>query len=138
MLIEQKALSENAYYYWDKLRLNISQEGDLYTSQPLAIKGNLINTNNQEKEVLGFFQANNESMKRIFIWPIDELELELNTVCVINPLRPNLGFNEIPESEYPAYVYSVNGVWTHATMIDDCVICPVIGGVTEKPDYWPY
>jgi len=138
MLIEQSALSENAYYYWDKLRLNISQEGELYTSQPLAIKGNLTNINTPEKEVLGFFQANNLTKKRIFVWPIDELELDLQTVCVINPLRPNIGYLEIPASEYPAYVYSVNSIPTLMTMINDCVLCPVIGGVTEKPDYWPY
>ncbi len=138
LLIEQIALSENAYYYWDKLRLNISQEGELYTSQPLAIKGNLTNVNTPEKEVLGFFQANNVSKKRVFVWPVDELELDLQTVCVINELRPNIGYLEIPASEYPAYVYSVNSIPTLNTMINDCVLCPVLGGVTNKPDYWPY
>ncbi len=136
LMIEQMALSENAYYYWDKLRVNLSQEAGLYTSQPLAVKGNLTNVNTPEKEVLGFFQANNVSKKRIFIWPIDELELDLPTVCIINGLR--FGFIEIPVSEYPAFIYSDNGVWQFATMVDDCVLCPVLGGVTEKPDYWPY
>lgn len=136
LLSEQIALSEAAYNYWDKLSINLSQDGGLYTSQPLAVKGNIINTNNPQKEVLGFFQANSVSRSRLFVWPIDELELDIDPSCIINGLR--FGFIEIPQSEYPAFIFSNNGVWQFATMVDDCVLCPVLGGVTEKPDYWPY
>jgi hypothetical protein len=135
LLIEQSALSEDAYLYWDKLRININQEGGLYTSQPIAIKGNVFNTSDPENEVLGFFQASTFATKRIFVWPLDDLELDIESRCNIDPLR--FGYLEIPQSEYPAFIFSDSGNPSFSTMTNNCVLCPTAGGVTIKPDYWP-
>lgn len=135
LLVEQIALSENAYNYWDKLRINLDQSGGLYTSQPLAIKGNLINKSNSENEVLGFFQASTVATKRIFVEPVEGLELDYLSACTINSLR--FGLIEISPHEYPAYLFSSGGSWAPATMTVNCVDCTHVGGVTQKPDYWP-
>lgn len=135
LLVEQTSLSIDAYNYWNKLGVNLGQTGGLYTSQPLAIKGNLVNTSNLENEVLGFFQASTLASRRVFIEPLDELELEYNNPCQINGLR--FGLIEIPRSEYPAYLFASGGDWVEATMTKNCVDCTREGGVTTKPDYWP-
>lgn len=135
LYIEQSALSEDAYNYWDKLRINSNQDGGLYTTQPLSVKGNIKNISDPEKEVLGFFQANALSIKRIFIEPNPDFELNLLSSCQINALR--FGFIEIPTSEYPAFLFSNGGTYSLATMTDECVLCSASNGTNNKPDYWP-
>jgi hypothetical protein len=135
LLIEQASISEEAYDFYDKLRINIEQSGGLYTSQPLAIKSNLTNTSNPENEVLGYFQASTVASARVFVEPLDNLELDYENACQLNNLR--LGLFEIPPSEYPAYLLTYGVTWTDTTMTKTCVDCTQGGGVTEKPDYWP-
>ena len=136
LLVDQIALSVEAYNYWDKLKINLEQSGGLYTSQPLAVKGNLTNTSNPDNEVLGFFQASTVASKRIFIEaPVPGLELDYLDVCNINALR--FGLIEIPKTEFPAYLFSSGGDWTEATMTKNCVDCTLSGGITDKPSYWP-
>lgn len=133
--IEQSALSEDAYNYWDKLRINSNQDGGLYTTQPLAVKGNIKNLTNPENEVLGFFQANAISTKRIFVDPVPDFELNILSTCQVNTLR--FGLIEIPVTEYPAYLFSSGGNYALATMTNECVLCSASGGSNTKPDFWP-
>jgi hypothetical protein len=136
LLVEQSAISLAAYNYYDKLRINLDQSGGLYTSQPLAVKGNLYNASNEENEVLGFFQASTIASKRIFVEaPITGLTLDYLDVCSIDPLM--FGFIEIQPNQYPAYLFASGGEWTMATMTKNCVDCTLSGGSTTKPDYWP-
>jgi len=129
LLIEQNALSEDAYNYWDELRLNSEQNGGLYNSQPIAVKGNMINTSNPDAEVLGFFQASTVSLKRIFIEPVSGLELDYQSRCSLIQLE--FGLQEIMPRDYPAYL--VGGT----LLTKDCVECTTLGGSTDKPPYWP-
>lgn len=136
LMVEQSSISLAAFNYYDKLRINLEQSGGLYTSQPLAVKGNLINTSNEENEVLGFFQASSVAYKRIFVEaPVPGLTLDYEENCSINPLW--LGLFEIPPREYPAFLYTVDGQWSPITMSPNCVDCRYSGGVLMKPDYWP-
>ncbi len=135
LLIQQIALTENAYTYWDKLRQNSEQNGGLYTSQPMAIKGNLINTTHPEKDVLGFFQASTIYTKRIFVSPPEDLPLSINNQC--SPIQIEHGFIEISPADYPAYLLTVDGHWSMVHLNDECVLCPLRGGTTTKPIYWP-
>jgi hypothetical protein len=136
LLIEQSALSEDAFNFWDKLRVNSLQDGGLYTTQPLAIKGNIENLSNPENEVLGFFQASSLTTKRIFVEPLPDLELDIFPSCQINLLQYG-GLLEISPYEYPAYLFSSNGQWSLATMTKECVLCSAQGGSNVKPDFWP-
>jgi hypothetical protein len=136
LYVEQSAISLEAYNYYDKLRINIEQSGGLYTSQPLAVKGNLINTSNEDNEVLGFFQASTVAYKRIFIEaPVPGLTLDYEDICQINWLW--VGLNELQERDFPEYLYTINGEWQLATMSKNCVDCRYSGGILMKPDFWP-
>ena len=133
--IQQMALTEDAYTYWDQLRQNSQQDGGLYASQPLAIKGNLINTKYPEKQVLGYFQASTLQTKRIFIEPVPDLALEFYDGC--SPIFLRKGLVEITPSQYPAYLLSVDGQWTMNLLNAGCIDCTVNGGTTNKPNFWP-
>lgn len=133
--IQQIALSEEAFNYWDDLRINSSQDGGLYTSQPLAVKGNITNLTDSDAEVLGFFQASKIETKRIFVEPQAGLDLDFSNGCT--PQFLEFGFSEISPSDYPAYLLTINNVFTMNLLDDACVDCTALGGTTEKPDFWP-
>lgn len=135
LLVYQTSLTQNAFTYWDQLRQNSEQDGGLYSSQPLAIKGNLRNITYPEKDVLGYFQASTLETKRIFVYPVEDLPLTFSNSC--NPVLLRKGLVEIHPRDYPAYLMTINGNWSPILLNDECVDCEVRGGTTTKPNYWP-
>ncbi|MBL7873489.1 MAG: DUF4249 family protein [Cyclobacteriaceae bacterium] len=65
----QTALSNNAFEYWSKVNILANQVGSIFDTPPAKIKGNIINVSNGKEEVLGYFQAVNESYDRFFTLP---------------------------------------------------------------------
>lgn len=136
LLIKQIALSEEAYGYWDQLRINNTIGEGLYGSQPMVIEGNILNKSNPDLQVLGFFQASSVSSKRVFTAPIEGLELNYSDKC--SPALLRKGLREITPNMYPAYLMSSgDGQWLPILLNDECVLCTLRFGVTEKPDFWP-
>ena len=131
VLIRQYALSQAAYIYWDQMRVNSSQEGGLYTTQPLPVKGNLHNLTHPEEEVLGFFGATSLRAKRIFIRKVEGLTLDFSTYC--KPSMPQVWI--FTPSEYP--IYFINSMYGRQVITEECVNCLMLGGINEKPDFWP-
>jgi hypothetical protein len=130
LLINQIALSKNAYIYWDKLRINSNELGGLYEVQPLRIKGNLKSTTNPELEILGFFNASSVKTKRYFFRDIKNLEL-YHQKCESRPImRGDLS------KEETRYLVPAEGGFE--IVEDACVECNYWGGSTVKPIYWPY
>ena len=135
LLVYQTTLTQDAYTYWDQLRQNSEQDGGLYTSQPIAIKGNLKNITSPEKDVLGYFQASSLKTKRIFVYPIEDLPLNFDRACY--PWVIEHGFVEISPRDYPAYLMAVDGQWTMTVLNKGCIECELRGGTINKPYYWP-
>lgn len=111
LMILQYSLSDAAYDYWEKIRINNSQQGGLYTKQPLQIKGNLHNITYPDQQVLGFFGASQVTTKRIFIRKVLGLPLEYKG-CEEDP---------DPMVKPPPYCYD----------------CQLSGGSNVMPDFWP-
>jgi hypothetical protein len=135
VLINQMTLSYDAYNYWEQLKVNSTVQGNLYPSQPLAIRGNLHYVGDEDMEVLGFFQAAGISSQRLFVSPPPDFELNFNDRC--DPTYLRKGFREINPLYYPAYLLEQNGGYTMNWMNDECVLCSLRGGKTQKPDFWP-
>jgi hypothetical protein len=129
LLINQFALSEPAYKYWNNLRINSNEDVGLYEIQPVQIKGNLRSTTNSDLEVLGFFGAASVRSKRIFVQNVPNLDL-FYPQCDLLVLQPReLG------PKIMKYLILVNGQIYHIE--DACVECNIFGGLTVKPDFWP-
>jgi hypothetical protein len=111
LLILQYSLSEAAYEYWEKIRINNDQQGGLYTKQPIQIKGNMHNITYPNQQVLGFFGASQVKTKRIFVNRIIELPLEYKE-CEEDP---------DPMAKPPPFCYD----------------CQLSGGSNVMPDFWP-
>jgi len=133
--IEQISLSQNAFIYWDQLRQNSTQDGGLYSSQPIAIKGNMKNLSHDDKDVLGYFQASKVSTKRLFVNPVDDLFLDFVNMC--DTVLLEHGLIEISPRDYPAYLMTIDGQMSLFHMTRGCVECESRGGTTEKPNFWP-
>ena len=133
--IEQISLSQDAFTYWDQLRQNSTQDGGLYSSQPIAIKGNMKNLSHDDKDVLGYFQASTVSTKRLFIYPVDDLFMDFINMC--DTVLLEHGLIEISPRDYPAYLMTIDGHMSLYQMNVECVQCTSRGGTTEKPNFWP-
>jgi hypothetical protein len=137
LLVNQYALSEAAYSYWDQLRINGTEQGGLYEKQPLAVTGNLHNVTFPDQEVLGFFSASSVKSKRIFVRDVNYLEIDFSGFC--NPMAmEHGGFLEINPADYPAFLMGDElGFWM-VSLSNECVDCRTVGGTNVKPDFWPY
>jgi hypothetical protein len=136
LLLNQFSLSEAAFSYWDQLRINSFEQGELYEKQPLSTAGNLHNNTNPDQEVLGFFSASSVKSKRIFIRPIDDFEFHIITYCRPDTLRYG-GLRAIRPSQYPAYLDGNDFTYYQILLEPYCVDCTSLGGSTVKPDFWP-
>lgn len=146
LLVRQSALSDSASAYWEKIRVNSQEQGGLYESQPLSVKGNMHNITYPEQDVLGYFGAVTVKQKRIFVHNVPDLTLKFQFNCVIDQL-PWGGLAGTMPIKYPIYL-PLRTVWIDDTWVrtydlmtidHECVDCTAtVGGTTVKPDYWPY
>jgi hypothetical protein len=137
LLINQFALSEAAYSYWDQMRINSSEQGGLYEKQPLSITGNLHNTTDPDQKVLGFFSASSVKSKRIFVRNVENLKIEFSGYCSPMVLEHG-GFLAINPEDYPAFLMGDEKGYRMVTLGTECVDCLFLGGTNIKPDFWPY
>lgn len=111
LLFRQYSLSDTAYSYWEKMRINFDDQGGLYENQPAQVIGNLHNLTHPDQQVLGYFGASTMRTKRIFVYDVPGLTIEyLDCKPVSWPEILN------PECE-------------------DCLAS--VGGTNVKPVYWP-
>ena len=142
ILIKQYSLSQEAYNYWRHL-LEVNQnQGTLFDPIPYSLKGNVYNTGDTRKEVIGYFSASGISEKRIFITKND-LPEDLSQGSEL--IGCNTREDEWNEQEEPrifpgwTYIYSyfdvrrgnVN-VYVNFMACSDCSL----SGNPEKPDFW--
>lgn len=131
LLIEQFALSEQAYKFWNELRITSNEQGGLYNTQPMRIIGNLRSTTNPEIEILGFFNAVAIKSKRIFVEKVKDFDVFFPDCA---PRKIYLGALDVGSN--PLYLINVDG--SLMLLPDRCVDCTTVGGSLLKPDYWPH
>ena len=66
ILAKQYALSEQAFLYYRKLKENNESTGSLFDKQTGTIVGNIINVDDPEEAVLGYFEVSGYSERRAF------------------------------------------------------------------------
>lgn len=135
ILVRQLTIGEEAYNYWEQLRVLTSDQGGLYEKQPLAVKGNLVNTTSPDKQVLGYFYAASVASRRYFYTAPGDIELTFTNFCNEEELGYG-GWRKFRYYDYPVYYYysQFEGL---RLLNRECVDCRIMGGVTTKPDFWP-
>ena len=137
LLVNQISLSEEAYAYWDQMRINSTEQGGLYEKQPLSITGNLHNAVDPDQEVLGYFSASSVRSKRnFFVQDVENLEILFGAIAPRAYLSTD--FREISPSDYPAFLMGDEDTYYEILLSSDCVDCLIYGGTNIKPGFWPY
>lgn len=67
ILVNQYALSKDAYSFWVNLKKNTEQLGSIFDAQPSAINGNIQCISTPSKPVVGFISVSNIQRKRVFV-----------------------------------------------------------------------
>jgi hypothetical protein len=83
-LIYQSSMTADAYEYWRKVGILVSQVGSIFDLPPAEISGNIYNPDKADEKVYGFFQASNEAVHRIDILP-HQLPYKTQPFCEYNP-----------------------------------------------------
>ena len=133
LLVEQINISEEDFNYWDALRQQEANQGNLYSYHPVQIRGNIRNINNEDEVVLGNFTVGSISRKRIFV---NRPPLTFYfTVCT--PDFDGMMFiGGYGPDDWPVYITDVPGQGMAMGTSDVCFDCRLEGGSLSPPDFW--
>ncbi len=146
ILVKQYALNQESYLFWDALREFTENPGSLFDIQPGTSIGNIVNVNNPNELVLGYFDASQSSELRVFFTPQNFTPDGFIRPPYLNTCEE---FTEsVPSTEIGNYMTQNNNaetreIWaafgsnpaTFVTVPKDCGNCTNIG-TTQIPDFW--
>jgi hypothetical protein len=82
----QSSLTPEAYEYWRKVDVVANQVGSIFDPPPARVKGNIINVDDTEEEVHGYFQAVNQTFDRFYLVS-DDLPFKIPLYCEYRDTR---------------------------------------------------
>jgi hypothetical protein len=140
MLLEQTALTEEAYNYWLNLQKNTESLGGLFDPLPSEITGNIHSLSNPEEPVIGYFSGGSVEKKRIFI---NANEIPSTVSYYYPPQCPmdTISIADIPKTSTSTLLitalYMGPFIIGYTSSASQCIDCRVSGGgVLQKPDFW--
>lgn len=141
ILVEQRALTKEAYDFWLQLKKTTESLGGLFDPLPSQVLGNVRSSGSSEP-VLGYFSAGYTSKGRYFI-ASNELPNGLffspNNAerCVLDSIPTDQlkarGPGLLLVGAYPPTPFPPRG---YTTASPDCIDCRLVGGTTTRPDFW--
>jgi hypothetical protein len=129
LLLRQYSLSENAYRYFNTKKTETQESGGLYQAQPGQSFSNVVNPDNPDDKVLGYFWASSVSEKRIFATP--PFKFSIFPYCYTELLDWS---NSIVYRGKKFYITTIEGA--EYTAPEKCFDCTKGGGKLKKPDFW--
>jgi hypothetical protein len=155
IVVQQYALTQEEYAYWELLRKNTESIGSLFDPQPAQLTGNVRCLSSAAEVAIGFVGAHSLSQKRIFIRRQDlpsawrprtgyESCLPPDTVFIDRPSPPPPNPTVVLQSYFGGNgflpideLYSQRGVLIGYTAKSrDCIDCRT-RGTSVKPSFWP-
>jgi hypothetical protein len=145
LLVKQYSISKEAFTYWDLVKNNSENIGDVFGTMPTELKGNIVCVSNPNERVFGYIEAGKVSQKRTYI-NYDDFEKGWD---VINNYYAGCDTELVPAGEaldffgrnklyIPLYGVHTNGSMmpTHYEYTSiDCTDC-TLRGTLQKPDFW--
>lgn len=133
-LVKQYTLGDKAYEYWNTNKVESSESGGLYQTQPSQSRSNIVNINDPDEIVLGFFWVSSFTEKRMFFQgPFKNLNYQY--ACEADTLvLDDIGI--LYTNKYYTILYENPDTVIWGTAWTPCLDCTAQGGTNEKPDYW--
>jgi len=91
--VKQLSINREAYNYWEKIKIVISNQGSLFDIPPAPVFGNIFNVKDSEETVLGYFEVAKTKTTRIYTTNAD-VPFYLLDPCQFLP--------STPDDSYPA------------------------------------
>lgn len=97
--LKQYSVSQEAYRFLRLIKQQADVNGSIFDPPPATIRGNMLNLDDPEEVVLGYFMAAGESSKRIYI-SRSELSFRQNEALVPDDCREVAGANVNPPADW--------------------------------------
>jgi len=134
ILLRQYALDREAYNFYELMKKNTEDIGNIFSPQPSEIRGNIKCLTDSKEYVLGFVTASTVESRRQFItipwfWFQDCLSVKV-------PDRPDsIRYFFGPGGAYMPYSFDNPPPYYYGSYYE-CVDCTKRGGSTARPPYW--
>ncbi len=140
LLVNQYALTPEAYNYWQIVKKNSQELGTLFDQMPSQLIGNLVCLDRPSELVLGYVSATAVQSMRLFVdrrelndWPQTFPGEDCKIVYFdYNPFLLPV-FNYIDDS-YTVYYFVSGGPAVMGKRT--CLDCRLSGGSNQKPSFW--
>jgi len=152
VLIKQHVLTKEAFEFWDILRKNTEQVGNIFDAQPSQLPGNIHSLADNSEIVIGFLSAGTVTQKRLMLpyfklpkeWrglPIDKTACDEYTRKFAFSSSEYLNVILKPDKStfIPTEYWYVEGTGIVGIIANSrypCVDCRLQGGTNIKPSYW--
>lgn len=138
ILVEQMALSQSAFQYWNEQAKNSQSGGSLFETQPALSPGNICNVDDENELVIGFFSVSGVTEKRIFIEDVPDLKTQKDPSYCAPGEYPKFLYYFRPDY-LPVYLALVveDGTLTFGEVHKFCVDCREYKGSSNlEPEFW--
>jgi len=138
ILVEQMALSQSAFNYWNEQAKNSQSGGALFDSQPALSPGNICNVDDESELVIGLFSVSGASEKRIFIAEVPGLKTQKDpSYCAVGDYPRFLSRFHLDYLPVYLGLEVVEGYERYGEVNKYCVDCREYKGSSHlKPEFW--
>jgi hypothetical protein len=67
VVVQQSSLNKSAYQFYDLLKNQLSIQGNIFDPPPATIRGNMINLDDPDSDVIGYFRASDVQIDTLYI-----------------------------------------------------------------------
>ncbi|WP_114749153.1 DUF4249 domain-containing protein [Pleomorphovibrio marinus] len=144
ILVRQRAIDKDAFAFWENIRRNSDDIGDIFSPLPSFVRGNISNLNQAEEPVIGYVSAGISTEKRIFIdrsdahpWNAIIPEYRACLVDTISMEDYERHFRvsiNVPLYEWCGDFSAVCTAFLATTR--NCTDCRMRGGTIDRPSFW--
>jgi hypothetical protein len=130
-------MDKEAYNFYELMKKNTEEIGNIFSPQPSEVRGNIRNPNDAKEYVLGYVTASTVEEKRTFIvipWNFRQNCNSINVPDIADSIRFYFG----PGAVLIPYQYTIppTGLPYYTGSGKECVDCTTRGGSTTRPSYW--
>jgi hypothetical protein len=134
ILLRQYALDKDAYNFYELMRKNTEDIGNIFSPQPSEIRGNIKNINDEREYVLGYVTASTVEEQRKFIQIPWRFFMSCNIIRVPD-IPDSVKFYFGPGGPLIPFAYD-NPPPYYSGSEPQCVDCTRRSGSLKKPSYW--
>ncbi|HEX4851802.1 MAG TPA: DUF4249 domain-containing protein, partial [Puia sp.] len=143
ILVQQYALTQEAYQYRLNLQNNTQSMGSIFDAQPSQLFSNIHSDSDPNEPVIGYVSASTVTTQRIFIdhsevgdWNYPGIPFECKVIVAKQNPPSFLFFNYNDTTYYPYYFTNDFTNFYLNVAKRYCLDCRWWGGTTNRPSFW--